>query len=112
MQVPYRFRGLILWYKFCAVDCLALGSSSRAGSIDGDDEPDLKAFRQCALEGLAIQSPRASFVPISVAADGLLGMAALSVEVESITSLRRGDQLDQIGAPMPNGLIGQRSAGQ
>jgi hypothetical protein len=56
--------------------------------------------------------PRARTAPISVVADRLQGMAALSVEVESITSLRCGDQLDQIGAAVPNGLVGQRSAGQ
>src|ERR1700694_4530630 len=33
-------------------------------------------------------------------------------EPESITALRRGDQLDEIGNPMPKGFVGQGWAGQ
>ena len=44
---------------------------------------------------------------LSIVADDLLRMAALPVDMESITSLRSGDQLDEIGTSMPNGFIGQ-----
>ena len=44
---------------------------------------------------------------ISLLADDLLCIAALAVDVESITTLRSGDQLDEIGTTMPNGFIGQ-----
>lgn len=44
---------------------------------------------------------------ISVMVDDLQRMVSLAVDVESITPLRSGDQLDEIGTPMPNGFIGQ-----
>jgi len=38
--------------------------------------------------------------------DDLLRKTALPVEAESITPLRRADQLDQVRATMANGFIG------
>src|SRR6202047_4850129 len=48
----------------------------------------------------------------AVVSDDLLAMGALPVYVEPMAPRRGGDELDEIGAAVPNGFIGQRRAGQ
>ena len=47
---------------------------------------------------------------LSIVAGELLRMASLLIAVEPMAPLRGGNQLGEIGTPMPNGLIGKDRA--